>query len=173
VEQQVQQQINTPLTSSCGRMFDAVSALIGVCSITTFEAQAAIALELAARQADIECVSAYPFTGSDNGVLRVTPMLAAMVEDLLRGRPTSEIAAAFHITLVEMFHQVTLSVREQAGLNTVALSGGVFQNRLFLRLMREKLNASDFEILTHEQVPANDGGLSLGQAVIALNRRQS
>jgi hydrogenase maturation protein HypF len=79
------------------------------------------------------------------------------------------VAAAFHVTLVEMFAGAAERVRERTGLGTVALSGGVFQNRLFLRLMRDRLRVGGFRVLTHQQVPANDGGLSLGQAVVALH----
>ena len=173
VEQQIARQINTPLTSSCGRLFDAVSALIGICTVATFEAQAAIALELAAREADIKQILAYPFLIEDDGVLRITPLLRAIAEDVIEGRRVAEIAAAFHLTVAEIFHQTTLSIRTDTGLNSVALSGGVFQNRLFLHLLRDKLITSGFEILAHEQVPTNDGGLSLGQAVVALHHTQA
>ncbi len=175
VVQQVERGINTPLTSSCGRLFDAASALLGICPVTTFEAQAAIALELAAREADLEQITPYEFAiGPDrrgeSGAIRVGSLLAGMVEDLLAGRPVPEIAAAFHATLAEMIVTAAEMTRERVGLGTVALSGGVFQNRLFLRLARERLRARGFEVLSHRRVPANDGGLSLGQAVIALHR---
>ena len=170
VIRQVERGINTPLTSSCGRLFDAVSALTGICPVTTFEAQAAIALELAAREANLSRAGPYPFTIDGEGVIRIGEMLAAIASDVQRGRPVSEIAAAFHLTIAGMISRAAEMVREQTGLETVALSGGVFQNRLILRLARERLRAAGFEVLSHRQVPANDGGLSLGQAVIGLHR---
>lgn len=169
VIQQVEKGLNTPLTSSVGRLFDAVSALLGICPVTTFEAQAAIALELAAREASAGDVSLYPFGLGRDGVLRVGPLLAALVEDLAGGRPVNEMAAVFHYTLAAMYVEAADYVRARTRLQTVALSGGVFQNRLFLRLMRDGLRARGFTVLSHQQVPANDGGLSLGQAVVAMH----
>ena len=167
VIQQVQRGLNTPLTSSAGRLFDAVSALLGICPVTTFEAQAAIALELAAREADLEAIAAYPVPSLVDGVLPLDGLLAALVAEVQAGRAIAEVAAAFHVTLAEMFAGAVEQVRAQTGLQAVALSGGVFQNRLFLKLMREGLRARGFTVLTHQQVPANDGGLCLGQAVVA------
>ncbi|GAB4575599.1 MAG: carbamoyltransferase HypF [Anaerolineae bacterium] len=169
VIQQVEKRLNAPLTSSVGRLFDAVSALLGVCPVTTFEAQAAIALELAARGADPARIKPYPFTLDDAGILHPGPILAALVADVQAGRPTPELAAAFHVTLVAMFAALAEQVRGTTGLATVALSGGVFQNRLFLRLMRDALRQRGFAVLTHRQVPANDGGLCLGQAAVAAH----
>ena len=167
VEQQVVKRINTPLTSSCGRLFDAVSAILGICSVATYEAQAAIALELAARDANLASVSGYPFEITDSGVVLLNGIMAGVVSDLMAGRSVSEIAAAFHETVAQIVLAAACWARERTGLSTVVLSGGAFQNRLLLRLTRERLRSSGFEVLTHQQVPANDGGLSLGQAVIA------
>ena len=169
VIRQVERRINTPETSSAGRLFDAVSALTGVCGVTTFEAQAAIALELAARRADITQVEPYPFSLDEDGVLRVGDLLAAVADEVGRGRAVAGIAAAFHQTIADMIVAAAGQVRAQTGLETAALSGGVFQNRLLLRLARGALREAGFEVLTHQQVPANDGGLSLGQAVIGLH----
>ena len=169
VAQQVKRGLNSPPTSSCGRLFDAVSAMTGVCTVTTFEAQAAIALELAARSVDPASVRPYPFSLEESGEIRLGELLAAISEDVLAGRPVSQIAAAFHVTIAEMAVRAAEQVRERYGLATAALSGGVFQNRLLLRLARERLRAAGFDVLTHRQVPANDGGLSLGQAVLALH----
>ncbi len=170
VARQVERGLNAPLTSSCGRLFDAVSALLGVCPVTTFEAQAAIALELAAREADLSQAQALPFAVDEEGVIRVGEMLAALVEGLEVGRAVSALAADFHVTVAGMMTRAAGRARAQSGLETVALSGGVFQNRLILRMTRDALRQAGFEVLTHRQAPANDGGLSLGQAVIALHR---
>lgn len=172
VARQVERNLNAPLTSSCGRLFDAVSAIAGICPVTTFEAQAAIALELAAREVDLSSVDAYPFTVGDQGVIHLGELLNAIVTDVNNDRPISQIAAAFHVSIAEMVVQAARQIREQTDLGTAALSGGVFQNRLLLRLTRERLREAGFEVLTHRQVPANDGGLSLGQAVVALHTQQ-
>jgi len=168
VARQVERQINAPLTSSCGRLFDAVAALTGVCPVATFEAQAAISLELAARRASMETASVYPYTLDEKGVIHVGAMLSAIIDEIRDGRSADEIAASFHRTLAAMFVEAAMRARQQTGIKTVALSGGSFQNRLLLRLMRDSLRARGFEVLTHRQVPANDGGLALGQAAIAL-----
>ncbi len=170
VIQQVQRHLNTPLTSSAGRLFDATSALLGICPVTTFEAQAAIALELAAREADPYAAQPYAFDITENGEIQVEALIKGMVDDLRGGRSVNSIAAAFHVTLAEMMIEGAVLARSASGLGVVALSGGVFQNRLFLRLVRDRLRARGFEVLSHQQVPANDGGLSLGQAVVALHR---
>lgn len=170
VARQVERGLNTPLTSSCGRLFDAVSAMTGICPVATFEAQAAIALELTAREANLGQIEPYPFALDERGVIRVGDLLRAIAEDVLAHRRVAEIAAGFHLSVGQMITQAAMRVRENTGLGTVVLSGGVFQNRLLLRLSREALRTAGFEVLTHKQVPANDGGLSLGQAVIGLHR---
>jgi hydrogenase maturation protein HypF len=170
VERQVERGINTPLTSSAGRLFDAVSALTGVCPVTTFEAQAAIALELAARGAVVTEIEPYPFSVDADGTVRVGPMLESIARDVQSERPVAAIAGAFHATMAAIIVRAAEHARALTGLRTAALSGGVFQNRLLLRLAREGLRGAGFEVLTHRQVPANDGGLSLGQAVVALHQ---
>ncbi|MBN1312855.1 MAG: carbamoyltransferase HypF [Anaerolineae bacterium] len=170
VERQIAQSINTPLTSSVGRLFDAVSAMLGICPVATFEAQAAIALELAAREVDLRQVSPYPFAIDDTGVIRLGDLLAAIVADVQKGRPANHIAAAFHVTVAQMVIRAAELSRTQTEIDVVALSGGAFQNRLLLRLAREGLRSTGFEVLTHQQTPTNDGGLSLGQAVVAMHQ---
>jgi hydrogenase maturation protein HypF len=167
VTRQVERGLNAPDTSSCGRLFDAVSAMLGLCREATFEAQAAIALELAARRGDAAAAAPYPFAMDSDGVIRLGEMLGAIVNDIQEGAAAEQIAAAFHVTLAEVILQVAERLREQTSLGTVALSGGVFQNRLLLKLARERLRGAGFDVLSHRQVPTNDGGLCLGQAVIA------
>jgi len=168
VAQQIDRGQNTPMTSSCGRLFDAVAALIGVCPVTTHESQAAVAVEQAARRVDIEAANPYPFALTDDGIIRLGDTLSAIVKDMTGGRNPHLVAAAFHHTLAMMFVAAAKQARQRTGIKTVALSGGCFQNRVLLRLMRQALHDEGFEVLTHRQVPANDGGLSLGQAVVAL-----
>jgi hydrogenase maturation protein HypF len=163
---QLQNNINAPPTSSVGRLFDAVAALIGVRQTITYEAQAAIELE---SLADVETSEGYEFALIDREPLRLDPrpVVRQIVRDLIDGVPQSAIAAKFHRGLAEAVAGVCRFIREETGLTTVALTGGVFQNVLLLRLTSEFLRRDGFEVLVHRQVPPNDGGLSLGQAVIA------
>jgi len=170
VQQMVEKGINTPLTSSCGRLFDAVSALLGICLETSYEAQAAIELEMLAGDPQRGDGMLYPFSIDSDGrtrIVRVEALIGAIVRAIKAGRPGAEISAAFHNSVAEMIAQMCQLAREETGLNTVALSGGCFQNRQLLRLAVDALEAQGFHILLHRQVPCNDGGLSLGQAVIA------
>jgi hydrogenase maturation protein HypF len=179
VRRMVDRGINTPLTSSCGRLFDAVSALLGVCLETSYEAQAAIELEMVAGDLTHQEQEPYPFSIEMDGgvhVVRLEPLFGALVQDLLSGEPASAppkrdavaaISAAFHYTMAELITRMCQLIRKETGLDTVALSGGCFQNRQLLRLTVEELRAQGLRILLHRQVPCNDGGLSLGQAVIA------
>lgn len=168
VQQMVEQGINTPLTSSCGRLFDAVSALLGICLQATYEAQAATELEMAA--GDIQIANSYPFTiDYETGphIVRLEPLFEALIQALKAGKPISEISAAFHNTVAHIITKMCQLIRVERGLNTVVLSGGCFQNRQLLRLSVNALRAQGFRILLHREVPCNDGGLSLGQALIA------
>ncbi len=204
----VAQAINAPPNSSAGRLFDAVSSLLGVCHEVSYEGQAAIALEMAATEGDragtvgghagpplpIDAVGAvlrdrpsdtdtYPYAiTSHSDVQRwgrverplperleigLAPLFAALVDDMARGRRSAEVAARFHRTLATMIVDVCERLRTATGLNRVALSGGCFQNRLLLALVVPALRDRRFDVLTHRQVPCNDGGLALGQAVVA------
>jgi hydrogenase maturation protein HypF len=169
---QIDRQINTPPTSSMGRLFDAVSALLGICHTATYEAQAAIELEQVADTAkDLICWSApYPFDleqAGDGLLVRLKPLLAALLEQTQCRVPVSDIAFRFHLTAAEMIGQVCRWIREETGIHTAALSGGCFQNRLLLELAVPLLEQAGFQVLLHRQVPCNDGGVSLGQAVLA------
>ncbi len=168
VQQQVKRHVNTPVTSSMGRLFDAVSALLGVCREATYEAQAAIELEQVSRvEPD---TTPYPFDLSQvNGlwIVRLTSLFEALLTDLEHRVPVSQIGGRFHVTVADMVYHICQRLREARGLNTVALSGGVFQNRLLLGLTIPWLEAADFEVLIHHQLPSNDGCVSLGQAVLA------
>jgi hydrogenase maturation protein HypF len=159
--------LNAPLTSSAGRLFDAVASLLGLRDRVTFEAQAAMELEaLAAAEADL----IYPvaISDGDNGIVVETPdVVRGVVEDLLRQVPEPVIAARFHATLTDVLIRVCEQVRARTGIDAVALSGGVFQNVWLLQAAEARLEASGFRVYTHRQVPTNDGGLALGQAAVA------
>ena len=165
--QQIDQKINAPLTSSCGRLFDGVAALLGLCPSVSYEGQAAMELEMIANP---EEEGAYDFfTEEKDGkeIIRLRPIIAGILRDLEKRVEPSVIAAKFHNTLVHIGVSVCQKIGEEGGPKKVALSGGVFQNRLLTERMRSAMEKRGWEVLTHHQVPCNDGGLSLGQAVIA------
>ena len=164
IRQQIEKGLNVPRTTSMGRLFDAVSALLGVRSEISYEAQAAMELEQLAWGA--QDWRPFPFAIEDD-VVRLAPLFYALLETLERGVALPDIAARFHATVARMVLEVCVRLRDASGVTTVALSGGVFQNALLLDLTVPVLEAADFDVLVHHQVPCNDGGLSLGQAVYA------
>jgi len=168
VRQQVAHNINTPPTSSMGRLFDAVSALLDVRQVATYEAQAAIELEQIATPVGQADSLAYKFdieaTG-DMQIVRVAALFEGLLGDIEHSIPTPQIALRFHVTVAQMIVAVCERLRTATGIKTVALSGGVFQNRLLLRLTVPLLKNASFSVLLHRHVPCNDGGVSLGQAV--------
>ncbi|MBA7693789.1 Carbamoyltransferase HypF [subsurface metagenome] len=167
IRKQIEKRINSPLTSSCGRLFDAVSALIGVRDRIDYEAQAAIELEMIADEAE---TGSYPFaimTQEGMNIVHFDELFSAIIKELDHGVSQATIAMKFHNTIAQVVTRMCQRLSHQAGLNKVALSGGVFQNRLLLRLTAAALERAGLEVLTHRNVPANDGGISLGQAVIA------
>lgn len=158
--------VNSPLTSSCGRLFDAVSALLGVRGVVNYEGQAAIELEMLAAEGveeayDWQRSSAHPM------VIDPAPLLRGLVSDLIRGVDTGVISAKFHNTIAVIIATVGEAARQRTGVGKVALSGGVFQNVYLLGRAVDELERRGFETLIHHQVPANDGGIALGQAVVA------
>lgn len=167
---QVDRKLNAPLTSSCGRLFDAVAALIGVRDNIDYEAQAAIEMEMAATDFMPGDSLSYPFDIEEQigvKIIRLGRLFDAILKDIKTHSSQAEIAYHFHVSLAQMIAQVCQKLSSQTGVNTVALSGGVFQNRLMFHLVLCALKAKDFRVLTHKYVPANDGGIALGQAVIA------
>ena len=165
----VERGLNTPLTSSAGRLFDAVAALVGVPGTrrTTYEGQAAVELELVAEG---PANRGYPFRlrpEEDGWIVETEGILGAVVEDLLARRPAAEISSAFHRTMAEVVVAGCERIREVGGVSAVALSGGTFQNLLLLEQVVRLLEEKGFEVYRHRRVPANDGGLALGQAVLA------
>jgi hydrogenase maturation protein HypF len=163
--------VNAPLTSSAGRLFDAAAAILDVRDEISYEGQAAIELEqladpaeTGAYHASIEPSEPFRANGAD--------LIAAAVEDLAAGVPRQVIAARFHHGLAALIQDGCVLSRERHGLSTVALSGGVFQNLFLLREAITRLEAQGFTVLTHSRVPCNDGGISLGQAVVAAARDQ-
>ncbi len=167
IRRQLASGINSPLTSSAGRLFDAVSALIGVRGVAGYDAQAAIELEMVAADGQWPCYD-YVLDEQDGvSIMRLSALFAGVLGDLRGGVPPSGISAKFHETMARLIADVCDGIKAKTGISRVALSGGVFQNRLLLRLAVSSLQSAGFDVITHERVPTNDGGVSLGQAVIA------
>ena len=158
---------NSPETSSMGRLFDAVSSLLRLRDHTNYEGQAAIELEQIAGTANS---GSYQFEVSDDGIIRAQPVIRSLVEDLLQHVAVSTISARFHLAVVDLIVRMSLQIRDQRKLNRVAMSGGVFQNVFLLNAVCSRLSAAGFRVFTPQRVPANDGGISLGQAAIANAR---
>ena len=171
IKRQIQAGLNSPLTSSMGRLFDAVSALIGIRGEIDYEGQAAVELEMIAYDDKGKAGNkGYPYSIIEHdgvSIIQLKELLSAIVEDLYQGVSKATISAKFHNTVVRMVCEMCQLIAERTGINQVALSGGVFQNRLLLRKVVSSLESANFSVLTHKQVPCNDGGISLGQSVIA------
>ncbi len=179
-------QFNSPMASSCGRLFDAVAAALNICrELATYEGQAAIELEAIVNlelleELDDGEVYVFDISNENNGAgpyIDPKPVWQAILDDLLRGTKREIIAARFHQALANSIVAMAkqLIMREEKQLTTIALSGGVFQNKILEKLVKSALEADSFNVLTHRQVPANDGGLALGQAMIcaAIQIRQN
>jgi hydrogenase maturation protein HypF len=164
VHHQINTGLNSPLTSSMGRLFDAVASLLNVRQEVNYEGQAAIELEALADRTE---TSAYPISIDAKAEIDVAPLIRSVVADIRSGVPSPIVSARFHNSIALLVRQVCKSIRTQYGLNEVALSGGVFQNVTLLKRTLDLLRAENFEVHTHRLVPPNDGGLALGQAVIA------
>jgi hydrogenase maturation protein HypF len=168
--------VNAPAASSCGRLFDAVAAALGAgFERQSHEGEAAARLEALAGRAWDDAPVGYPLAlcGPDaQGVRRLdpAPMWRALFEDLARGRPDTSVAARFHRGLAQAVAETARTLAADAGLAAVALSGGCFQNRLLFEEVAQRLRATGLRVLAHAWVPANDGGLSLGQAAVAAAR---
>jgi hydrogenase maturation protein HypF len=162
----LEQGINTVATSSCGRLFDAVASILGLRQEINFEGQAAIDLEMMAQK---ETGGVYPFQVeySDPWQIDVRPMIESIVDEVEVRTATGVIAARFHNTLAEVIAQVCRLLRERERVNKACLSGGTFQNMFLLERTLSALGEEGFDVYTHAKVPPNDGGIALGQAVIA------
>jgi hydrogenase maturation protein HypF len=202
----IERGVNSPLTSSTGRLFDAVAALAGVRAQVNYEAQAAIELEAAIngelsigdgrfsilsprpsspgnQQVDLAPVAAlfgssenmgYPFAIREEGgdwIIDTRPMFLALVQDLREGVPTGVVSRRFHLGFVDVLARTAELVCGRTGLERVCLSGGSFQNCFLSAHLQKRLEAAGFQVFTHAEVPCGDGGISLGQAIIAAHRR--
>ena len=158
---------NSPETSSIGRLFDAVSSLLGLRNSINYEGQAAIELEMIA---DKNAGQNYEFEITESGIIKSEKVIKRAVEDLLNGVSASRISAGFHLAVAGLIAKIARQLRDERNLKRVALSGGVFQNMFLLERVCRLLESDGFEVLTHNRVPTNDGGISLGQAAVANAR---
>jgi hydrogenase maturation protein HypF len=174
--------INAVMSTSAGRLFDAVSAILGIRRQSSFEGEASTALQFAAEE--------FEQKGKLNGneiwdnvqpvilglegrcILNTEALVKQIVEAKLQGTDSGELAYLFHQTLAEQIVVACIEARKSSGRNKTALSGGVFQNRLLLRLTEERLGQEGFEVLRHHMIPPNDGGIAIGQAAYGMNRLQ-
>jgi hydrogenase maturation protein HypF len=173
LRRQLAEGLNSPLTSSAGRLFDAVAGTLNVCRTRTYEGQPAMELEMAA---DEDEDGFYPANSKSEGdVLELdTPAIfAGVVADHQLGVATAIIAARFHNSLVRLLADACVLLRERTGLDLVALSGGTFQNALLFTRLKRTLEAHGFEVLTHKLTPPNDGGIALGQVAVAAAKLKS
>jgi hydrogenase maturation protein HypF len=166
ISEMITKGLNAPQTSSLGRLFDGVAAICGIRSQVNFEGQAAMELEmLAAGTAD----STYEYEWLSGSTYKIlpTPIIRGVVKDLQNGKLVAEISAKFHWTLICMFVDLCTAIGKERGLNQVVLSGGVFQNSFLLTGLIAALEKRNFSVYSHQQVPTNDGGIALGQVVVA------
>jgi hydrogenase maturation protein HypF len=164
----LREKINSPVTTSAGRLFDAVAAVLGINHYATYEGEAAILLEAASRRGG-QSYRPYPFEIQDADFYHIdySGTIRQIVNELCGGVSIPEIAGRFHDTVVSAIVALCCKIKAQTGINRVALSGGVFQNVRMIESTCRQLGATGFEVYYHRLVPPNDGGISLGQSVIA------
>jgi len=169
---QLERNLNCVPTSSMGRLFDAIAALIGIRQTVSYEAQAAIEMEALCDGARVFEETRYHFDLIDGDPVQINPapLFAAIIADLRNGISQTQMAYSAHVAIADLALHLALRAQSSTQLNIVGLSGGVFQNIMLLRLTAQRLRTRGFTVLTHRQVPPNDGGLALGQAAIALSR---
>ena len=166
ISEMISKGINAPLTSSLGRLFDGVAAICGIHQRVNFEGQAAMALEMAASG---DSDSVYEYEWDADGAYRILtePIIRGVVDDVAGGIPVGEISSRFHRTLICLFTDLCVLIGKERELDRVVLSGGVFQNSILLTGLTRALEERNFQVFSHQQVPTNDGGIALGQAVVA------
>ncbi len=167
IQDMLDHKLNSPLTSSTGRLFDAISALLGICRSAKYHAEAPMQLESIA---DNKISESYSFALENNISFKST--FEEIIADILNKVSIDKISGKFHNTIVEVIIDTTKQIRNTSGINKVVLSGGSFQNRILLEKTEIKLAKSGFEYYTQSQIPSNDGGIALGQLAIAAKRRE-
>ena len=163
----IDKNINSPLTSSSGRLFDTVAAILDVCTYSGFHAEAPMRLE---SLIDNNCTDYYSFEMGKT--IEVEVMIKEIVNDIINGTHEGVISAKFHNTVISIIFAAVNKVRQRTGISKVVLSGGTFQNRYLLQNTENKLIKENYQVFTPVAIPANDGGIALGQLVIASKRRE-
>jgi hydrogenase maturation protein HypF len=163
----IDKNINCPLTSSAGRLFDAVASILGLCQVASFPAEGPMQIESLVQQ---NCTGSYAFTIDQN--IRFDKTIQGIVDDLSKGIDKSIIATKFHNTIISVIFETADIIRRKEGINKIVLSGGVFQNKYLLEGTISLLKKNNFEVYTHASVPTNDGGIALGQLAVASKRRE-
>jgi len=163
----IENKINCPLTSSTGRLFDAISALLGVCKEATYHSEAPMQLEAIA---NFNINESYHYNIGDDISLKST--FADIIVDIKNDICTADIAGKFHNTIVDIIIDIAIAERDKTGISKVVLSGGSFQNSILLEKAEKRLESSGFEFFTQSSIPTNDGGIALGQLAIAAKRRE-
>jgi len=164
VNQLIEKRIHSPLTSSMGRLFDAISWMLGFTNPVTFEGQAAIALE--EMSAETNEIYTWSFHQAETSVIKLQPMIREIVYDVLNGKDRSLISATFHNTLIDLFIKMSHQLMNQWHLDKIVLCGGVFQNKRFLSGLTKRLKNSNIKVYLPLKLPCNDGAISLGQAYV-------
>ncbi|HEY1484366.1 MAG TPA: carbamoyltransferase HypF [Candidatus Acidoferrum sp.] len=171
VLQMIERNVNTPMTSSCGRLFDAVAALIGIRSTVNYEAQAAIELEMAARESADQGSYAFDLLQKESGwEISTRSLFESILKDMRNQVHARDMSRRFHNGLAAVFAETAETIRGSSALNRVCLSGGCFQNALLFEALHGLLRQKGFEVYYHSEVPTGDGGISLGQALVASHR---
>ena len=165
--QAIEKNINCPLSSSAGRLFDAVAALTNICPVSKFHAEAPMRLEAEMNFAE---AGAYPFDFGET--ISFEDTIREIVEDIKEGVPAADISTKFHNTIINVVFGVASMMRKETGFDKVVLSGGTFQNRYILQNVETLLTLEGFKVYTQANIPSNDGGVALGQIAIAAKKRQ-
>ncbi len=166
IKKQIDNNFNLFQTSSMGRLFDCVSAMLGLFSVITFEAQSAIALEQLCNKSDLSDVSSYPYQLINN-VINVIPLIEAVKNDILNDETINLIALKFHKTIIEFTLAAVLEVSSETGIKKIVMSGGVMQNMVLFEGLINRLQKNNFTVYYSSAIPTNDGAIALGQALIA------
>jgi hydrogenase maturation protein HypF len=171
----IDHKINCPLTSSAGRLFDAVASILGICQVSAFPAQAPMLLESLLDFGKSDTIHSFDaiYTYRKNNTIHVEDIIHGVVLDVLNGVENSVISKKFHNTIISVIFETANQIRLSSGVNKVVLSGGVFQNKYLLEGSEIMLTNNNFEVYSHAAVPSNDGGIALGQIAIVAKRRES
>lgn len=166
--QAIEKKINSPLSSSAGRLFDAIAAIIGVCTEAKYHAEAPMLLESAINIANDDNYS----YNIENNIIIFDKMVSEISQDMLNNVTKSDIAAKFHNTIAKICYDIALILSNKFNINKVVISGGTFQNKYLTEKISKMFNLSHIKLFTNSKIPTNDGGIALGQIAIAAKRRE-